>query len=79
MTAADERRKRQDKFRKRTKSLVSKARLLAKDTDASVALIVRGRDGRVQSFRSSDNAHWPPSIENIVVSTIIFQYPHDFH
>ena len=61
MTAANERKARQTKFRKRTKSLFNKVRLLAKDTDASVALIVRGRDGRVLSFSSPDSIHWPPS------------------
>jgi hypothetical protein len=68
MTAAEERKKRQEKFRKRTRSLFSKTRLLAKDTDAWVALIVRDRAGRVQSFRSSGSLNWPPSIQDLMVS-----------
>ncbi|PVH67605.1 hypothetical protein DL98DRAFT_543023 [Cadophora sp. DSE1049] len=62
----EERKKRQEKFRKRTRSLFNKARLLARDTDAWVALIVRDRDGRVQSIRSSGSRYWPPSIQDVV-------------
>lgn len=65
---AEERKKRQEKFRKRTRSLYNKTRLLAKDTDAWVALIVRDRAGRVQSFRSSGSLYWPPSIQDLMVS-----------
>jgi hypothetical protein len=65
---AEERKKRQEKFRKRTRSFFNKARLLAKDTDAWVALVVRDRSGRVQSFRSSDSPYWPPSIQDLIVS-----------
>ena len=64
----EERKRRQEKFRKRTKSLFNKTRLLAKDTDAWVALVVRDRAGRVQSFRSSGSRHWPPSIQDLMVS-----------
>ncbi|PVH67566.1 hypothetical protein DL98DRAFT_600355 [Cadophora sp. DSE1049] len=62
----EERKKRQEKFRKRTRSLFNKTRLLARDTDAWVALIVRDRDGRVQSIRSSGSRYWPPSIQDVV-------------
>ena len=64
----EERKKRQEKFRKRTRSLFNKTRLLARDTDAWVALIVRDRDGRVQSIRSSGSRYWPPSIQDVMVS-----------
>ena len=64
----EERKKRQEKFRKRTKSLFNKTKLLAKDTDAWVALVVRDRAGRVQSFRSSDSLYWPSSIQDLIVS-----------
>ncbi|KAH9206341.1 hypothetical protein DL95DRAFT_73799 [Leptodontidium sp. 2 PMI_412] len=64
----EERKKRQEKFRKRTRSLFNKTRLLAKDTDAWVALIVRDRAGRVQSIRSSGSRYWPPSIQDLMVS-----------
>jgi len=64
----EERKKRQEKFRKRTRSLFNKTRLLAKDTDAWVALVVRDRAGRVQSFRSSGSLYWPPSIQDLMVS-----------
>ena len=63
----EERKRRQEKFRKRTGSLFNKVRLLAKDTDAWVTLIVRDRSGRIQSFRSSDNFNWPPSIKDLIV------------
>ncbi|KAH7363995.1 hypothetical protein BKA65DRAFT_545897 [Rhexocercosporidium sp. MPI-PUGE-AT-0058] len=62
----EERKKRQEKFRKRTRSLFNKTRLLAKDTDAWVALIVRDRAGRVQSIRSSGSRYWPPSIQDLM-------------
>ena len=65
---AEERKKRQEKFRKRTRSFFNKARLLAKDTDAWVALVVRDRAGRVQSFRSSESFYWPYSIKDLIVS-----------
>jgi hypothetical protein len=65
---SEERKKRQEKFRKRTRSFFNKARLLAKDTDAWVAVIVRDRSGRIQSFRASDNPQWPPSIKDLIVS-----------
>ena len=68
ITMAEERKKRQEKFRKRTRSLFNKTRLLAKDTDAWVALIVRDRAGRVQSFRLSGSRYWPPSIQDLMVS-----------
>jgi hypothetical protein len=67
IAVAEERKKRQEKFRKRTRSLFNKTRLLAKDTDAWVALIVRDRAGRVQSFRSSDSHYWPSSIQDLMV------------
>ena len=63
----EERKRRQEKFRKRTGSLFNKARLLAKDTDAWVALIVRDRAGRIKSFRSSDSLYWPPSVKDLIV------------
>jgi hypothetical protein len=46
---------------------MSKAKLLAKDTDAWVAVIIRDRSGRIQSFRSSNNRYWPPSIKDLIV------------
>lgn len=63
-----ERKRRQEKFTKRTRSLFNKAKLLAKDTDAWVALIIRDRSGQIKSFRSSDSLYWPPSIKDLIVS-----------
>lgn len=68
MTAVEERKKRQEKFRKRTGSLFDKVRKLAQDTDAFVSLVVRDRAGRVRSFRSSDSLYWPHSIKDLIVS-----------
>jgi hypothetical protein len=68
MTVAEERKKRQEKFRKRTGSLFDKVKKLALDTDAFVALVVRDRAGRVRSFRSSDSLYWPHSITDLIVS-----------
>ena len=64
----EERKKRQEKFRKRTGSLFDKVKKLALDTDAFVALVVRDRAGRVRSFRSSDSLYWPHSITDLIVS-----------
>jgi len=68
MTVAEERKKRQEKFRKRTGSLFDKVKKLALDTDAFVALVIRDRAGRVRSFRSSDSLYWPHSITDLIVS-----------
>jgi hypothetical protein len=73
MTASEEREKRkrrQEKFRKRGGSLFNKAKLLAKDTDAWVALIVRDKSGRIKSFRSSNNLYWPPSMKELIVGQL---------
>jgi hypothetical protein len=71
---AEERKKRQEKFRKRSGSLFDKVKKLALDTDAFVALVVRDRAGRVRSFRSSDSLYWPDSIIDLIVSIAISQY-----
>jgi hypothetical protein len=68
LTEAEERKRRQEKFRKRSPSLFSKAKLLAKDTDAWVALIVCDRAGRIRSFRLSDSLYWPLSTKDLIVS-----------
>ena len=68
MTEAEERKRRQERLRKRSASLFHKASLLAKDTDAWIALFVRDRAGRIKSFRASNDLHWPPSIEDHNVS-----------
>ncbi|KAH8800772.1 hypothetical protein F5884DRAFT_862700 [Xylogone sp. PMI_703] len=64
----EERKRRQEKFRKRSGSLFNKARLLAKDTDAWVALIVRDKVGQVRTLRSSSDSSWPPSINDLIKS-----------
>jgi hypothetical protein len=69
MTAADERKKRQEKFRKRTGSLFDKVEKLARDTDAFVSLVVCDRTGKARSFRASDRPYWPHSIKELIVST----------
>jgi hypothetical protein len=74
MTVAEERKKRQEKFRKRSGSLFDKVKKLALDTDAFVALVVRDRAGRVRSFRSSDSLYWPYSIIDLIVSGNISTY-----
>ena len=66
LTEAEERKRRQEKFNKRTKSLFNKAKRLAEDTDAWVALIVRNRAGKVTSLRASENPNWPPSIIDLI-------------
>ncbi|KAH8587322.1 hypothetical protein B0O99DRAFT_678194 [Bisporella sp. PMI_857] len=51
---AEERKKRQEKFRKRSKSLFSKIKLLAKDTDAWAALIATHPSGK-HDFLEKEN------------------------
>src|SRR6266536_1855529 len=68
IAATEERKKRQEKFTKRSRSLFNKTIGLAKDTDAWVALIVRDRAGRIKSFRSSDSPYCPLSIQDLMVS-----------
>ena len=71
MTTAEDRKKRQEKFRKRTGSLFDKAKKLAEDTDAFVALIVRDRVGRIRSFRSSDSLYWPHHCKDLSIFIIL--------
>ena len=71
VTEKEERKSRQEKFTKRSKSLFNKTKRLAEDTDAWVALIVRDKSGKVRSIRSSNVPDWPPSIQDLIVSRLL--------
>ena len=59
---------RQEKYRKRTKSLKSKVKELAQLTDGYIALILCDKSGKYETIRSSNKLYWPPSIKSIIVS-----------
>jgi hypothetical protein len=67
MMESEQRKRRQEKFRKRSKSLFHKVEELATETDAWVVFIVRDRTGRVRSIRSSSNPNWNPSVNDLIV------------
>jgi hypothetical protein len=67
MMESEERKRRQEKFRKRSKSLFHKVKELATETDAWVVFIVRDRTGKVRSIRASPNADWNPSVNDLLV------------
>jgi hypothetical protein len=48
---AKEYKKRQEKFKKKSKSLFNKVKKLALDTNTFVTLVVRNKANRVRSFR----------------------------
>ncbi|CZR65312.1 uncharacterized protein PAC_15212 [Phialocephala subalpina] len=62
----EERKKRQEKFRKRSRSLKNKVRQLAEQTDCYVAFIAIDKSGKCQSIRSSNDPSWPPSIDDMI-------------
>jgi hypothetical protein len=70
-TIMEERKKRQEKFKKRSGSLFDKVKKLALDTDTFATLVVRDRAGRVQSFKSLNDFYWPYLITDLIVSADI--------
>ncbi len=54
-----------EKARKRTKSLFKKANELAQIADANIYIVV-DRSGKYQIYRSTDQAGWPPSEQEMV-------------
>lgn len=66
-SAVDTRKKRQEKYRKRTKSLMNKVRELGAQTDCSAALILRDHAGAYKTCVVSQDPCWSPSIAAITV------------
>jgi hypothetical protein len=67
IVARHERKKRLEKFRKRSKSLVHKAKELAEQTDSYVGLYLIEKSGRCHTFTSHDPNWHPQSFNNLNV------------
>jgi hypothetical protein len=71
-----ERRKRLEKFRKRSKSLVHKAKELAEQTDSYVGLYLIEKSGRCHTFTSHDPDWHPLSFNHLNVSMLHIEGKH---
>ena len=66
--AKDIRKKRREALRRRKNTLFKKAYELGQLPDVEVAVIIRA-NGRYYTYRSTEQASWPPDIEQIVSYT----------